>query len=640
MRLHELPVEILYCIADEFEYSWNVKSLTLANSRLYETLSPYLYRFTKQCSATEAFLFGLKYGINSLVRKLLVLKSNDFDERTWTRLLSAAAKRGSLEIMTLFLDAGKQLHASRGWPLPFPRYLDFALWHAMNCRHEPVIRLLLEHGAAPVLHNKTELAHFRGVWKNVSVARLLIRRVRQSTVPDSVSLSHLLQCAIRSSHGCNPEIIQYLLDHEADRSALFGSASEVYGLGYCSDPETVRRLLEYGAGSGLPGVDLTRPLQLAISSGRFNTARVLLEYVDITQALEDRVTGLNLLHMAASTGSEAIVRKLLQGGVSIEGLCGEPDNRNSPLVCAARNGQGDMVKLLLRHGANPHPQALIQALKRRSMSMTRLMLDAGADPNCRSNSSRQTLALEAAMGHEDLFRLLLERGASIPSGYDLLDILKEAVSKGRVSELPVMLDRGVSLANLVFNVLRPAIEGGQQMLEFLYNNGALLRETQMKSKNDKDYSATSLLMTCLFHKRIDSMMWLLNIGLIPTAFCAIDQYEILDGVFRCSRDYHNAESVLAVLEIYGVNLKITPQTNRFAVMSMVNLRCRVALKAFLDRGAKFLLEHVEDPKFLLDCSDSLIHLDMMLNAVLRDSPREQTQQLVLELKEYAHDAKN
>lgn len=362
---------------------------------------------------------------------------------------------------------------------------------------------------------------------------------------------------------------------------------------------------------------------------------MLLEYVDITPALEDRTAGLNLLRMAAEAGSESMVCRLIQSGISIGGLSGGTDTRDTPLVCAARNGQEDMVSLLLRHGAHLHPQALIEALKRRSMSMTRMLLDAGADPNGKGNSSHRSLALEAAVGHEGLFKLLLERGAAIPSGPDLPAFLRKTVHSGRVPELQMMLEKGVSLADQEFNLLRLATEGGREMLEFLYNDGVLLREINKQKKDDTDDLPMMYLIACLFNGGADSLLWLLDKGLITTPFSARYPCHILDGLFRSGPSDQEAERFLDTLERYDIKLNITPQCNRLAVSCMLTLRSQVALKAFLDRGMKLLPEHIGKPKLLRTHANSRIRFEMMLNAVLRDSPREQTRGLLLEMKEYA-----
>lgn len=124
--------------------------------------------------------------------------------------MSSAAIRGDLDTVKLFLDVGKGLHASCGWPSTLPRYLDSGLWHAMAQHHEPVIELLIQHGTAPVLRDDANFVLYRGVWTHVPVAKLLIQLARQSTVSGSVSVANLLQYAIRDPDGCNPEIIHYL----------------------------------------------------------------------------------------------------------------------------------------------------------------------------------------------------------------------------------------------------------------------------------------------------------------------------------------------------------------------------------------------------------------------------------------------
>lgn len=639
MSLHELPVEILYCIADELDYSLTVSSLSLVNSRLHQVLNPYLYRFTKQYSSTQALLFATQRASNSVARKLLALQSNALEESTWMKLMSAAAKSGNLETATLILGVGQQLHASCGWAPAFPRYLDSAFWLALNCRYEPVVRLLLHHGAAPVLHDRAELIRYRGLWKRVPLAKLLIQSARQSTVPGSVSVTDLFKYVITNRHGCSLEIVRCFLDHEADLPALFGSIKEVYGLGYCGDPETVRYLLEHGTGSGLLGEAPFRPLELAIMNCKFNTARALLEYVDVTPILHDKREGSKLLCTAALTGSEPMVYKLLQSGLSIEGLSGKLHHRDSPLECAVHNGQEDMVRLLLRHGAKPRSEALIEAIRLRNVSMARIMLDAGADPNCRNKPFARTVALEVAVGHESLFRLLLERGAAIPSGHQLTAMLKDVICRGRVPELQMMLDRGVSLANQRFSLLELAIEGGPEMLKFLYNNGSLSRETISQEQQGKGDSAPSLLILCLYHRRPGSLRWLLDNGLATMPSSATEQHWILEALFQCSRGDQEAEKTLDVLVRHGIDINVTSQTNRPAVWIGFNLKSEVALKAFLDHGAKLLPEHVDDLKPLLGVSRSVEHLEMVLDAVLRNSSREQMRRLLLGMKEYADEKK-
>ena len=475
--------------------------------------------------------------------KLLALQPNDLNKSTWQKLMSAAAIRGDLEIVTRFLDVGEELHASCGWPPTFPRYLDSGLWHAMVQHHERVIELLLQHGAAPVLRDDANFVLYRGVWTHVPVAKLLIQLARQSTVPGSVSVADLLQYAIRDPDSCNPEIIHYFIDHEPDPTALFRSIRDGHGLGYCSDPETVRCLLEYGAGSAaLPGEALRGALDIAIMHRRLNVARTLLECDDITPALHEWIAAIDMFDMAVVMGSERLVCEILQSGASVEGWSENEAVCEPPLMRAVKNRQENMVRLLLRHGAKPRSQALIEAIRLGSVPMARMLLDAGADPNCKDKFHLRGLALLVAVGNEDLFRLLIERGAVMPSGDDLTSILKEILSKSGLPELQMLLDRGVSLANQSFSLLQFAMRGTLEMLDFLYNNGFLKETTYPDARYMRHIWALMANPLVILHPHL--LGWLLDKGLVDMPCCAADPYSILVGLFQSNADDQQKEKRL------------------------------------------------------------------------------------------------
>lgn len=198
---------------------------------------------------------------------------------------------------------------------------------------------------------------------------------------------------------------------------------------------------------------------------RLNVARTLLECDDITQALHEWIAAIDMFDMAVVTGSERLVCEILQSGASVEGWSDNESVCEPPLMRAVKNRQENMVRLLLRHGAKLRSQALIEAIRLRSVPMTRMLLDAGADPNCKDKLYMRGLALLVAVGHEELFRLLIERGAAMPSGDDLTSMLKEILSKSGLPELQMMLDRGVSLANQSFSLLQFAMRGTLEMLD-------------------------------------------------------------------------------------------------------------------------------------------------------------------------------
>jgi ankyrin repeat protein len=116
--------------------------------------------------------------------------------------------------------------------------------------------------------------------------------------------------------------------------------------------------------------------------------------------------GLTALHFAARQGSARSVEALVEHGATVNALT--PGDAVSPLLIASVNGQFDIAKYLLAHGADPnlanaggvtplyavlniewaprmfYPQPRAQLQQQTSyLDLLTLMLDKGADPNAR-----------------------------------------------------------------------------------------------------------------------------------------------------------------------------------------------------------------------------------------------------------------
>ena len=135
---------------------------------------------------------------------------------------------------------------------------------------------------------------------------------------------------------------------------------------------------------------------------------------------------------ASVNGHTEVVKLLLKFGA-------DPNignyNETTPLHKAARGGHSELVKQLLDGGAMPDKQniygftVLIGAAAHGHQNTVELLLEAGADPN-KSNRFGETPLIEAAWsGYESLVKLLLKKGADPTranvSGQTALSLAKE-----------------------------------------------------------------------------------------------------------------------------------------------------------------------------------------------------------------------
>jgi len=119
--------------------------------------------------------------------------------------------------------------------------------------------------------------------------------------------------------------------------------------------------------------------------------------------------------LAARNGRGNIVRLLLENGANIDGLQIE---RETTLHLAASNGHENMVGLLLDKGANVDGKnddgstALHLAAKGGHEDVVKLLLDKVANIDDKNNDGDTALHLAASSGHVNIVNLLLSRGAN------------------------------------------------------------------------------------------------------------------------------------------------------------------------------------------------------------------------------------
>ncbi|KAL8391898.1 hypothetical protein RB595_002193 [Gaeumannomyces hyphopodioides] len=124
---------------------------------------------------------------------------------------------------------------------------------------------------------------------------------------------------------------------------------------------------------------------------------------------------LEVLHLAAENGHEAVAKLLVEAGVNKEAR-----NRygETPLHVAAENGHEAVARLLVEAGADKEPKnswgntPLHLAAKYGHEAVARLLVEAGADKEARNGYNNKTpLHLAAENGHEAVARLFKHVGA-------------------------------------------------------------------------------------------------------------------------------------------------------------------------------------------------------------------------------------
>lgn len=179
----------------------------------------------------------------------------------------------------------------------------------------------------------------------------------------------------------------------------------------------------------------------------------------------------NELVPCAQHGRLDAIRHLIQLGTHPEGsrFMGIPRNGTGAIRHAARWGHLSVVEFLLEHGANPElspaaaaaaeeghveviqfllkaglkpVKALLKAAERGFLVIFRLLLDAGVDAN-ESIGSESPLASAIAMGHPEIFELLIERGGDLHSKGTAEECVRRAKNDGLESMLQLLKAHGI-----------------------------------------------------------------------------------------------------------------------------------------------------------------------------------------------------
>ncbi|KAI1387927.1 uncharacterized protein F4822DRAFT_444436 [Hypoxylon trugodes] len=343
------------------------------------------FKFKRKYSLASHIIEGGYFEILEILQKTNGVVFRPVDD--FRQLLTAAAKAGNKNAAELILEHGTTAENPA------------AMEAAIRNDHEPIVKLLIARGADPkkeqylldaIRYSKepiVELLIDSGVDpKNDLYLETAIRRRRASIVKlliakgiDPKKAPHL-QTAICAE---DRSIVELLLDKGADVNRYISNQSPLYNAACTGNEPIVRLLLNRGA-----HINESNSLCGAVINGRENITRLLLEK---GASVGPGASGSNPLTLAAAGRFTSIARILLDRGACVEGD-GKPE---TPLWAAV----GERAK----------------SIESECISMVRLLLERGANPNCRAiyyNCSFHTpLMIAVHKGYVDVVSALLKASA-------------------------------------------------------------------------------------------------------------------------------------------------------------------------------------------------------------------------------------
>ncbi|EFE44067.1 ankyrin repeat protein [Trichophyton verrucosum HKI 0517] len=203
---------------------------------------------------------------------------------------------------------------------------------------------------------------------------------------------------------------------QAGNDANFSPKGTEYPLAYAiesGDAETVKVLLEYGANIHQASKRHGNALIASIKRGEEEIFDIFLGKFDPNST--DRV-GAPALYVAAVSGHEAMVNKLIRRGADVQAC---HDTIFSPIMGAGLGGSSRIVETMLQNGANSDHAALFAASSVGENELVTQLLLHGADVGRCTLPYDRDLPIHAAMlqGHETTVRILLAAGATLTSRY-------------------------------------------------------------------------------------------------------------------------------------------------------------------------------------------------------------------------------
>ncbi len=316
---------------------------------------------------------------------------------------------------------------------------------------------------------------------------------------------------------------------------------------------------------------------------------------------------------AAGIGDIAAIQWFIEHKVDVN-YC-NPKNGWSPLMCAAQNGEIEVVRLLLLQNGvdvdlvNPEngDTALIYAVEMNHIKVVVLLLQNNANIHLLDKQGNSVLMIAAYKGFTEIINLLLQRNADInlrnpKNGFSASMF---AAQNGHTDALNLLLQHGASLnfcsTNYRYSALMLAAEKGLTDVV----NLLLQHESDLNLRNRYDRSA---LILALLNKHTEIALRLIESG-ANIALRIIEPGDIIASE-------NLEEELVSLLEQHPARL-ILPVLNAFYKTAYFNYKKHDSLKEIFQQNFDILFSQGE---FTEEDKKTIIKLYI----VLRDDTERQT----------------
>ncbi|CAG7956910.1 unnamed protein product [Penicillium salamii] len=370
-------------------------------------------------------------------------------------LLSVAARRGNVEIVRRMLERGANVNPPNNGPL-----IGAAESENLKC-----VQLLLENGADPNLTGKSPLARAASKGWTECVQLLLkggadVNPASGNPLMEAAAEGHL-ECVkillgsgadihrsasdlhgsvlAAAAYGGSAEITKLILEAGAEVNAQIshkdhGSALCAGVASYNANEAMVRCLLEAGA-----------QVDMLLENGEFPSALAASAHGDLSYSRDGAITKLlidaganpnlqlhrgdfgNVLTSIVGVDSlycdkKPIVKNLLELGADANTKL-ESGRYPNALAAAASHGDGELIQLLVSHGADvnaqvgDHGSIITSAISSGTCEGVKVLLENGVAANSSLTGDLSVygslLTFAAILGQEDIITALIEGGADV-----------------------------------------------------------------------------------------------------------------------------------------------------------------------------------------------------------------------------------